>query len=101
MPNNNDGTMVVTYASLEEAAGAIDRQSKQLKEDLESIKRMIASVSELWVGQAKSAYDTAQKGWDDDARAIHDALSEISRKVRDAGAAYHAGDKRAGANFHH
>ncbi|MER5852556.1 WXG100 family type VII secretion target [Streptomyces sp. NPDC002012] len=99
MPNNNDGTMVVTYSSLDLAAGAIDRQSKQLQEDLASIKRMIANVSELWVGEAKSAYDTAQAGWDEDARQIHTALSEISRKVREAGAAYHAGDKRARANF--
>ncbi|MGW2182246.1 WXG100 family type VII secretion target [Streptomyces sp. NPDC001732] len=99
MPNNNDGTMVVTYSSLDLAAGAIERQSKQLQEDLASIKRMIANVSELWVGEAKSAYDTAQRGWDNDATAIHNALSEISRKVREAGAAYHAGDKRARANF--
>ncbi|GAA2454288.1 WXG100 family type VII secretion target [Streptomyces sp. NPDC000609] len=99
MPSNHDGTMVVTYASLDLAAGAIDRQSKQLQEDLASIKRMIANVSELWVGEAKSAYDTAQKGWDNDATAIHTALSEISKKVREAGTAYHAGDKRARANF--
>ncbi|MFF3396546.1 WXG100 family type VII secretion target [Streptomyces sp. NPDC002669] len=99
MSNNPDGTMVVTYSSLDLAAGAIERQSKQLQEDLASIKRMIANVSELWVGEAKSAYDTAQRGWDNDATAIHNALSEISRKVREAGAAYHAGDKRARANF--
>ncbi|MEU0302273.1 WXG100 family type VII secretion target [Streptomyces sp. NPDC006175] len=95
----NDGTMVVTYSSLEQAAGDIDRQSKQLQEDLAAIKRMIASVSELWVGEAKSAYDASQAGWDRDATGIHTALSEISRKVRDAGVAYHAGDKRARANF--
>ncbi|MFJ8747748.1 WXG100 family type VII secretion target [Streptomyces sp. NPDC102441] len=98
MPTD-DGTMVVTYASLEQAAGDIDRQSKQLQEDLAAIKRMIANVSELWQGEAKSAYDTAQAGWDSEATGIHTALSEISRKVRDAGAAYHAGDKRARANF--
>ncbi|MFE7355935.1 WXG100 family type VII secretion target [Streptomyces sp. NPDC057543] len=98
MPNN-DGTLVVTYASLDLAAGDIERQSKQLEEDLASIKRMIANVSQLWVGEAKTAYDEAQQGWDNDARAIHNALSDISRKVRDAGTAYHAGDKRARANF--
>ncbi|MFB6816967.1 WXG100 family type VII secretion target [Streptomyces sp. NPDC056347] len=97
--SNNDGTMVVTYASLDLAAGAIDRQSKQLKEDLASIKRMIVNVSELWAGEAKGAYDVAQKGWDNDATAIQSALSEISRKIHEAGASYHAGDKRARANF--
>ncbi|MFC3235448.1 WXG100 family type VII secretion target [Streptomyces nitrosporeus] len=91
--------MVVTYSSLEMAASSIDRQSKQLQEDLASIKRMVASVSELWVGEAKSAYDASQAGWDRDATAIHTALSDISRKVREAGTSYQAGDKRARANF--
>ncbi|MFE4800690.1 WXG100 family type VII secretion target [Streptomyces sp. NPDC056708] len=99
MPSNHDGTMVVTYASLDLAAGAIDLQSKKLQEDLAAIQQMIRNVSELWVGEAKEAYDTAQRGWDADATAIHGALSEISRKVRDASAAYQAGDKRARANF--
>lgn len=99
MSSNPDGTMVVTYASLDLAAGAIDRQSKQLQEDLAAIQQMIRNVSELWVGEAKTAYDTAQRGWNDDATMIHTALSEISRKVRDASTAYHAGDRRARANF--
>ncbi|WP_406145565.1 WXG100 family type VII secretion target [Streptomyces sp. NBC_01012] len=97
--STNDGTMVVTYASLELAAGDIDRQSKRLDEDLAAIKRMVASASELWQGEAKSAYDHAQAGWDRDAKGIHAALGEISRKVRDASTSYHAGDKRARANF--
>ncbi|MFH8760284.1 WXG100 family type VII secretion target [Streptomyces atroolivaceus] len=98
MPTN-DGTMVVTYASLEQAAGDIDRQSRQLQEDLAAIKRVVASASELWVGEAKTAYDAAQAGWDRDATAIQTALTEISRKVREAGMAYQGGDKRARANF--
>uniref|UniRef100_A0AAU3GQ04 ESAT-6-like protein n=1 Tax=Streptomyces sp. NBC_01401 TaxID=2903854 RepID=A0AAU3GQ04_9ACTN len=98
MPTN-DGTMVVTYASLEQAAGDIDRQSKQLDEDLAAIKRVVSSASELWQGEAKSAFDTSKISWDRDAKGIHAALTEISRKVRDASSSYHAGDKRARANF--
>ncbi|MEU1487996.1 WXG100 family type VII secretion target [Streptomyces sp. NPDC005752] len=98
MPTN-DGTMVVTYSSLEQAAGDIDRQGRQLQEDLAAIKRVVASASELWVGEAKTAYDQSRAGWDRDAEAIEKALAEISRKVRDAGAAYQGGDKRARANF--
>lgn len=95
----NDGTTVVTYASLELAAAAIDRQAKQLDQDLTAIKTMIASVSELWEGEAKSAYQDAQKRWDADATGIRENLSQISRAVRDAGTAYRSGDKRAAANF--
>ncbi|WP_406425229.1 WXG100 family type VII secretion target [Streptomyces sp. NBC_00842] len=48
------------------------------------MKRMIAHVSELWVGEAREACDAAQAGWDRDATAILTALSEIARKVRKA-----------------
>ncbi|MGW1463964.1 WXG100 family type VII secretion target [Streptomyces sp. NPDC002308] len=97
--SNTDGTTVVTYASLEAAAASIERQSKQLDEDLAAIKRRVASVSELWEGEAKSAYDTAQAGWDKDARSIHESLQQISRSVREASTAYQGGDKKAAQNF--
>ncbi|MCX5400142.1 WXG100 family type VII secretion target [Streptomyces sp. NBC_00102] len=97
--SNNDGTTVVTYSSLEAAASAVERQSKQLDEDLAAIKRRVASVAELWQGEAKGAYDTAQAGWDKDARAIHESLVSITRAVREAASAYQAGDKKASQNF--
>ncbi|ALC27175.1 WXG100 family type VII secretion target [Streptomyces bacillaris] len=95
----NDGTTVVTYASLDLAAASIDRQAKQLDQDLKAIKAMIASVSELWEGEAKSAYRSAQTRWDTQATGIRENLSQISRAVREAEAAYRSGDKRAAANF--
>ncbi|MFJ4824328.1 WXG100 family type VII secretion target [Streptomyces bacillaris] len=95
----NDGTTVVTYASLDLAAASIDRQAKQLDQDLKAIKAMIASVSELWEGEAKSAYGAAQKRWDAQATGIRENLSQISRAVREAETAYRSGDKRAAANF--
>lgn len=95
----NDGTTVVTYASLDAAAASIERQGKQLDEDLAAIKSRVASVAELWQGEAKGAYDTAQAGWDKDARAIHESLLQISRSVREAASAYHGGDKKAAQNF--
>ncbi|MFE2292336.1 WXG100 family type VII secretion target [Streptomyces sp. NPDC059452] len=95
----NDGTTVVTYSSLELAASAIEAQAKRLDQDLTEIKGMIESVSELWEGEAKSAYRAAQKRWDADATAIKQNLFQISSAVREAGVAYRSGDKRAAANF--
>ena len=96
----NDGTTVVTYASLDLAAASIERQAKQLDQDLRASKTMIASVSELWEGEAKTAYRDAQNRWDVQASGIKENLSQISRAVRNAEAAYRSGDKRAAANFH-
>ncbi|WP_299533124.1 WXG100 family type VII secretion target [uncultured Streptomyces sp.] len=97
--SNNDGSTVVTYSSLEQAASTIEAQSKRLDADLAAIKHEIASVSELWQGEAKGAYDAAQAGWDKDARAIHDSLAAIARAVREAAPAYQGGDRRAAQNF--
>ncbi|MFJ3935378.1 WXG100 family type VII secretion target [Streptomyces parvus] len=96
---NNDGTTVVTYASLDLAAAEIKKQAKQLAQDLDEIKSMIAKVSELWEGEAKQAYITAQQKWDADATAVRSNLDDIAQKVLAASPIYRGGDKRAAANF--
>ncbi|MFG3403955.1 WXG100 family type VII secretion target [Streptomyces sp. NPDC048142] len=96
---NNDGTTVVTYASLDLAAAEIKRQGKLLTDDLEAIRNMIAGASELWEGEAKQAYALAQKKWSEDASAIRDNLNDIAQKVSEAAPIYRGGDKRAAANF--
>ncbi|GGS15341.1 MULTISPECIES: WXG100 family type VII secretion target [Streptomyces] len=95
----NDGTTVVTYASLDLAAGEIKRQAGQLAKDLEEIRAMVAKVSEMWEGEAKEAYRTAQDRWRTDANAIRANLDDIAKKVLEASPTYRAGDKRAAANF--
>ncbi|MBK3544498.1 WXG100 family type VII secretion target [Streptomyces rubiginosohelvolus] len=95
----NDGTTVVTYASLDLAAGEIKRQAGQLAKDLEEIRAMVAKVSEMWEGEAKEAYRTAQDKWRTDANAIRANLDDIAKKVLEASPTYRAGDKRAAANF--
>ncbi|MFJ9111763.1 WXG100 family type VII secretion target [Streptomyces sp. NPDC102283] len=96
---NNDGTTVVTYASLDLAAGEIRKQAKQLDMDLKEIQSMIAKVSEVWEGEAKQAYTAAQDRWRTDADAIRGNLDDIARKVSEASPIYRSGDKRAAANF--
>jgi WXG100 family type VII secretion target len=96
---HDDGTMIVTYSSLEQAAGDIRKQAKALDTSLSDIQAKIRSISDLWAGEAREAYNIAQKQWDNEARAIHQALEQIAGAVQSAGPAYHAGDKRGAANF--
>ncbi|MFF7811346.1 WXG100 family type VII secretion target [Streptomyces roseolus] len=95
----NDGIMLVTYASLDDAANQIDAQAKRLDEALEAIQSKIRSVSNTWEGEAKTAADGAHAKWDQETRAIHQALQSISKAVRQAAPAYQAGDKRAAGFF--
>ncbi|MFE6224498.1 MULTISPECIES: WXG100 family type VII secretion target [unclassified Streptomyces] len=95
----NDGIMLVTYASLDDAANQIDAQAKRLDQALEDIQTRIRSVSSTWEGEAKTAADSAHAKWDQETRAIHNALQSISKAVRQAAPAYQAGDKRAAGFF--
>ncbi|MFC8274878.1 WXG100 family type VII secretion target [Streptomyces sp. NPDC057271] len=99
MAQNNDGVMVVTYASLDDAAGVIEKQAGELDKALEEIQRRIRLVSETFEGEAKTAADAAHKNWDKETRMIHTALREIAGKVRMAGPAYQEGDRRSASNF--
>lgn len=95
----NDGTMLVTYSSLNEASSTIKAQADRLDQSLEAIQAKIRSVSDLWAGEAREAYNTSQAEWDKDAKGIHTALLQISKAVADAAPAYQAGDRKAAANF--
>ncbi|MEV6425461.1 WXG100 family type VII secretion target [Streptomyces sp. NPDC051662] len=96
---HDDGTMIVTYASLEAAAGDIKKQADKLDQSLKAIQAKIKSVSELWEGEAREAYNVAQADWDRRATEIHTSLLKISSAVREAAPAYQSGDKRSAANF--
>ncbi|MFE5510671.1 MULTISPECIES: WXG100 family type VII secretion target [unclassified Streptomyces] len=99
MSSKNDGVMLVTYSSLDDAANTIEAQAKRLDQALEDIQTRIRSVSSTWEGEAKTAADGAHAKWDKETRAIHTALQGIAKAVRQASPAYQAGDKRAAGFF--
>ncbi|MFF5565066.1 WXG100 family type VII secretion target [Streptomyces sp. NPDC012623] len=95
----DDGTMIVKYSSLTEAAGSIRTQAGKLQNSLDAIAAKIASISELWEGEAREAYNAGQKQWNKDATEIQKNLTDIAAAVEQAGPTYHGGDKKAAANF--
>lgn len=99
MGANNDGVMLVTYASLDEAANTIEKQAERLDRSLEDIQNRIRTVSSEWEGDAKTAADGAHRKWDKESRDIHTALKGIAKAVREASPAYKAGDQKAAAQF--
>ncbi|NBM20494.1 WXG100 family type VII secretion target [Streptomyces sp. GC420] len=98
MANNGDST-VVTYGSLDLAATDIKKRADELKRGLDEIKAKIASINDLWKGEAREAYNTTQERWNRDAEGVHQALMQISQAVAQAAPAYQGGDKRAASNF--
>ncbi|MEV7421981.1 MULTISPECIES: WXG100 family type VII secretion target [unclassified Streptomyces] len=96
---SDDGTMIVKYSSLDEAAGSIRTQAGKLQNSLDAIKAKIESISQLWEGEAREAYNAGQKQWNDDAAEIQRNLTDIATAVEQAGTSYRSGDKKAAANF--
>lgn len=99
MAKQNNGDMVVTYGSLEEAAGVIEKQAFNLDQSLQAIQTKIQGVSATFEGEAKTAADEAHRKWDKETRLIYNALKDIARKVREAGPTYQAGDKKSAGYF--
>ncbi|HET6861313.1 MAG TPA: WXG100 family type VII secretion target [Streptomyces sp.] len=96
---HGDGTLVVTYAKLDETALEIRNQGKRLEESLQAIKTKISAVSELWEGEAREAYNTAQADWDRQAMEIHRSLETISNQIAEASIAYRTADRKGGQGF--
>ncbi|WP_434597293.1 WXG100 family type VII secretion target [Streptomyces sp. A5-4] len=97
---HDDGTTVVTYARLDDAARDIKAQADRLDQSLDAIQAKIATLSDLWEGEAREAYNTAQRDWDREAKAIHTSLIQISQAVQRAAPDYKAGDIKGAQAFH-
>ena len=95
----DNGTMLVTYAELERAAGDITAQAKKLDTDLEALQKRMKDLSAFFEGEAKTAADGLHREWDIKAREIHQALNSIASAIREASAAYSAADRKAAANY--
>ncbi|ANW17771.1 WXG100 family type VII secretion target [Streptomyces clavuligerus] len=97
--SDNAGQLVVTYASLDQAATTIEQQAKKLDDGLVALQTKLRSISDGFQGEAATAADAYHKQWDKETRMIHEALRGIARAVREASPAYQAGDRKAAGYF--
>ncbi|MGW0207949.1 WXG100 family type VII secretion target [Streptomyces sp. NPDC003233] len=89
----------VHYDGLDQMATEIANQAKNLEASLDEIKREVQRVSGMWEGEAHQVYIKKQTEWDQEARALHEALRAIGRAVHAAGGDYMGGDKKAASYF--
>lgn len=99
MGMNSQDELVVKYGALDATATELGNQAKQLEQDLEDIKKAVASVAAGWQGEAHTFYVEMQQKWDKEAKDIHQALLAISQVVARAGGDYMGGDKKAASYF--
>ncbi|MFI6349916.1 WXG100 family type VII secretion target [Streptomyces sp. NPDC050560] len=99
MGKNNGDELVVKYGPLDATATDLANQAKKLEGDLEALKQMVASVADMWEGEAHETYKTQMHLWDKEARDIHQALVSIAHVVGRAGGDYRGGDMKAASYY--
>lgn len=95
----DDGTLKVTYSSLDEAAGAIKQQASQLETDLDNLLTRVRAVASYWEGDAQTAFHSVANEWANRTHHMHDVLESIASKVQIASGHYNASDKKAASYF--
>ena len=91
--------LAVTYGTMDALATELGNQAKKLEEDLEALKQAVLNVSSGWGGEAYQEFQKKSKEWDTHARAIHQALVNISQRVQTAGGDYRGGDLKGASYF--
>ncbi|CAL9439294.1 WXG100 family type VII secretion target [Streptomyces sp. NPDC029044] len=91
--------LAVTYGTMDALATELGNQAKKLEEDLEALKQAVLNVSAGWGGEAYEEFQKKTKQWDTHARGIHQALVNISQRVRTAGGDYRGGDLKGASYF--
>ncbi|MFK4147376.1 WXG100 family type VII secretion target [Streptomyces sp. NPDC004065] len=91
--------LAVKYGTLDALTTELGNQAKALEENLEALKKAVLEAAEGWGGEAYNAFQSKSGEWDRHARAIHQALVDITHRVHLAGGDYRAGDKKAASYF--
>ncbi|MCL8025522.1 WXG100 family type VII secretion target [Nocardioides bruguierae] len=96
--NDLDGIRV-DHARLEGGSQDLARAVRDIQSRLAQLDGDLAALRGAWVGSARTAYDTAKAGWDEQVAGMHDLLARTSGAVAQANEDYRAADLRGAALF--
>ncbi|MGW0855110.1 WXG100 family type VII secretion target [Streptomyces sp. NPDC002690] len=60
-----DGYIYVSYDHMENAAADLESQNAAIRKTIESLEADLKPLRDSWYGSDASAYDAAQKRWDE------------------------------------
>jgi early secretory antigenic target protein ESAT-6 len=84
----SDGTIKVTFAEIQQASQDITTSANTVEQHLNDLKGKIAPIVAEWTGDASSAYQDAQRRWDQAAADFQSTLQAIGIAVRQAAEGY-------------
>lgn len=84
----------VTYASLEDTAGDLDRGAAAVRKQIDEIVAAVKKVTAGWEGEAHEMMLAAEKQFNVRANHIETTLKDVAAKVRGGKMDYHSTDRK-------
>jgi WXG100 family type VII secretion target len=76
-----DGTIKVSFGSLEALAGDIGRQVGNIENSLTTLQSQISNIESLWIGASGSGFQMTKKQWETSAGHLRQVLAKIQTAV--------------------
>jgi len=89
----------VTYNSLNDTAGDLERGAKMVRQQIDAIIAAVKTVTEGWEGEAHETMQAAEKQFRGRAEQIETELKHMATKIRQGSMDYRATDKKAAQLF--
>jgi 6 kDa early secretory antigenic target len=83
----------VTFAEISNASSTINSSATSVQSQLDDLRQEVTKTLANYQGEARTAYEAAQKKWDEAAADLQAVLAAIGTAVGQAGEAYEAAEK--------
>ncbi|USX50726.1 WXG100 family type VII secretion target [Lentzea sp. HUAS12] len=83
----------VTFAEITNASSTINSSATQVQGQLDDLRQEVTKTLANYQGDARAAYEAAQKKWDEAAADLQAVLAAIGTAVGQAGEAYEAAER--------
>lgn len=90
---SGDAPILVTFASINEAAMDADSIASQIEQQLNDLKSFLAPLVATWSGEASTDYQALQAKWDASAADLNQVLRQMAQALRTAGENYQATER--------
>jgi 6 kDa early secretory antigenic target len=84
----------VTFAEIQNASSTINSSATQVQSQLDDLRQEVTKTLANYQGDARAAYEEAQRKWDQAAADLQAVLAAIGTAVGQAGQAYEAAEKQ-------
>lgn len=93
------GTTKVSPAEVHQLSEFVTRQSRAITDALGELDSKVGKLKASWDGEAKEAYDAAQRAWSTQITEMNALLGRVGAKLIEIGNGYSETDRRGAGRF--